>query len=93
MALRCHLIFLLVVLLTSNTLAKRRGRARICPRPYYCYSESETGPCRAFFRKFYYNTRTGRCELFIYGGCQGNANRFDNYHECSATCGRWWFWC
>ena len=52
-----------------------------------CSQEPETGPCKGGFRKFFYNSTTNQCELFIYGGCGGNDNRFDTRSECISTCG------
>merc|ERR1711894_258010 len=46
----------------------------------------EHGRCKAFHTKWYYNSDIGACEVFVYGGCGGNANRFDSYKECRATC-------
>uniref|UniRef100_A0A8C3IV38 BPTI/Kunitz inhibitor domain-containing protein n=1 Tax=Chrysemys picta bellii TaxID=8478 RepID=A0A8C3IV38_CHRPI len=37
--------------------------------------------------RYFYNSATKRCEEFIYGGCQGNANRFPSVDECLKTCG------
>ncbi|XP_026742278.1 chymotrypsin inhibitor SCI-III-like [Trichoplusia ni] len=33
-----------------------------------------------------YNRNTTKCEEFIYEGCDGNKNRFDNTNECWKTC-------
>nr|XP_042897680.1 papilin [Parasteatoda tepidariorum] len=51
-----------------------------------CLMKHDTGPCRAYFPKFYYDARTGKCTEFIYGGCQGNGNRFDTEEECLKKC-------
>ena len=53
-----------------------------------CTLDPETGPCKALFRKFFYNSTTDQCELFIYGGCGGNDNRFDTRSECISACGK-----
>ncbi|KAK0412851.1 hypothetical protein QR680_006447 [Steinernema hermaphroditum] len=45
------------------------------------------GPCRAYFRRFYFDQKSKRCEQFVYGGCQGNANRFESLEECENSCG------
>lgn len=52
-----------------------------------CSFPADTGTCRAYFPKYYYDTNSGTCEEFIYGGCGGNANRFSTIEECSELCG------
>ncbi|PRD20074.1 UNVERIFIED_CONTAM: Carboxypeptidase inhibitor SmCI [Trichonephila clavipes] len=51
-----------------------------------CEQEKKVGPCRAAFRKYFFNKESGKCELFHYGGCQGNDNRFNTQEECEAVC-------
>jgi len=51
-----------------------------------CSLPKVVGPCRAAFRKYYFNSATGKCTKFIYGGCGGNANRFDTKEECQERC-------
>ena len=51
-----------------------------------CALPRERGMCQAFFPKFYYDKDTKACEKFIYGGCQGNGNRFDTIDECNKAC-------
>ena len=41
-----------------------------------------------YFERFYYDVATQKCQLFIYGGCQGNKNRFNTLEECNAACGK-----
>lgn len=35
---------------------------------------------------WYFKSSTRRCEYFDYGGCEGNANRFQSAEECERTC-------
>ncbi len=56
-------------------------------KPEYCQLPRETGMCRAFIPKYGFNTETELCEEFIYGGCDGNDNRFDSSDECMNVCG------
>ena len=51
-----------------------------------CVLEPEAGNCRGSFLRYFYNKFTGRCELFVYGGCGGNGNRFVDIHICKKTC-------
>jgi hypothetical protein len=52
-----------------------------------CQLPKVGGPCLAYFPRWWFNRATGKCESFIYGGCQGNANSFARAEECLATCG------
>ncbi|KAI6187439.1 Kunitz/Bovine pancreatic trypsin inhibitor domain protein [Aphelenchoides besseyi] len=36
--------------------------------------------------RFYFDTRTRRCQPFIYDGCNGNQNRFKSADECRDKC-------
>uniref|UniRef100_A0A8C2FF49 Serine peptidase inhibitor, Kunitz type, 2 n=1 Tax=Cyprinus carpio TaxID=7962 RepID=A0A8C2FF49_CYPCA len=63
------------------------------PSPYSMHSFEETcavpsdsGPCRAAFQKFYFESSTHSCKPFIYGGCAGNLNRYNSEEECMAAC-------
>ena len=54
--------------------------------PDLCKLPQVSGPCDAAFPAYWHNPATGVCEPFIYGGCQGNANRFDTLAACQAAC-------
>ena len=41
-----------------------------------CNLPKVVGRCRAAFRRYYFDSASGHCKLFIYGGCGGNANNF-----------------
>ena len=53
-----------------------------------CTLPPVTGPCTAYIPSFYFNSKKGQCEEFIYGGCGGNDNRFSTMVECRRACGR-----
>ena len=52
-----------------------------------CTLEAEPGPCRGSFLSYFFNSKSGQCEKFIYGGCGGNENRFSLLKDCLETCG------
>ena len=37
-------------------------------------------------RQFFFEQRTKRCKIFNYGGCGGNANRFESKAQCKKAC-------
>ncbi|CAF0898052.1 unnamed protein product [Brachionus calyciflorus] len=51
-----------------------------------CMLPREKGPCADYEQKYYFNTLSGQCEEFTYGGCNGNDNNFESLDECESTC-------
>ncbi|KAG7255330.1 hypothetical protein CRUP_012144 [Coryphaenoides rupestris] len=51
-----------------------------------CAVAPEAGPCRAAFPRFFYQPSSASCHSFIYGGCQGNKNRYETLGDCVAQC-------
>jgi hypothetical protein len=56
------------------------GSGDICSLP------PETGPCLALFPRFYFDPDTAQCREFTWGGCGGNANKFESREACQAAC-------
>ncbi|KAK4288694.1 hypothetical protein Pmani_038287 [Petrolisthes manimaculis] len=54
--------------------------------PSQCLLFKDVGPCQNFNRRYYYNSETGLCEYFLYGGCLGNSNNFQTHYECWSAC-------
>ena len=57
-----------------------------------CRREADPGPCRPqdpakYFKRFHFNQTSSSCEIFLYGGCGGNHNNFENKTDCQAFCG------
>ena len=64
-----------------STVLIRPVVAQICSLPV------EKGRCRASMRRFFFNSTSRQCEEFRFGGCEGNANRFDTEKDCNDFCG------
>ncbi|XP_064481072.1 kunitz-type serine protease inhibitor bitisilin-2-like [Ornithodoros turicata] len=52
-----------------------------------CYEGPAKGPCMGYFPRYYYDSATSTCKIFIYGGCQGNGNNFERLDDCKRACG------
>lgn len=53
-----------------------------------CRMRRKIAPCRAYMLKWYFDTKSGDCKVFPYGGCLPNGNNFKTYGECSSYCAR-----
>lgn len=51
-----------------------------------CELPAKVGNCRAAIPRYYYNSKSGECEMFLYGGCDGNENNFETKEECENKC-------
>lgn len=65
---------------TLEACEEKCGRIPVCRQP------QDSGPCRAVILRWWHNPETGRCESFIYGGCEGNANNFASKELCEQAC-------
>ncbi|XP_071536086.1 kappaPI-actitoxin-Avd3c-like [Panulirus ornatus] len=72
---------LVLVVLAVSTTAHGLTREEICRLP------KDKGPCKANASRYFFNSATGRCELFQYGNCEGNANNFVTEELCWKFCG------
>ena len=53
-----------------------------------CVLPRDPGTCEAHMPMYFHNATSGRCEMFVYGGCQGNDNRFTTLELCQQACSR-----
>ncbi|XP_056121645.1 tissue factor pathway inhibitor a isoform X2 [Rhinichthys klamathensis goyatoka] len=87
LSLSCRLLILLPLIGVCLTKFARDGvRSELHIFHHSCALKKAEGPCRAMKDRFYFDIDTGRCELFEYGGCQGNANNFETLQECEDMC-------
>ncbi|XP_061452144.1 kunitz-type protease inhibitor 2 [Rhineura floridana] len=52
----------------------------------FCAAPQAVGPCRASFPRWYFDTETRTCKMFIYGGCGGNKNNYVFEEHCLSQC-------
>ncbi|XP_029142887.1 boophilin-G2-like, partial [Protobothrops mucrosquamatus] len=51
-----------------------------------CFIQPQVGRCTTPAGRFYFDTITGKCTLFVYSGCGGNENNFLTSEECLQEC-------
>ncbi|XP_075555251.1 boophilin-G2-like [Dermacentor variabilis] len=51
-----------------------------------CQPAADSGSCNQQLERWYYNVQSGKCETFVYGGCGGNENNYENVWECEIAC-------
>ncbi|XP_033734943.1 WAG22 antigen-like [Pecten maximus] len=54
--------------------------------PPNCIQPAKPGSCLAAITNYFYNTTSGQCETFLFGGCGGNDNRFQSKEDCERRC-------
>lgn len=51
-----------------------------------CLLRQDPGGCQNYTMKWFFDTVQSECSQFWYGGCHGNANRFNTKQECETLC-------
>ncbi|XP_005099830.1 clumping factor A [Aplysia californica] len=70
---------------SENSFTTLQECQQTCEKP--CNKPQVAGPCRANLPHYYFDRGTLSCQLFDYGGCEGNGNNFETSEECEAHCG------
>uniref|UniRef100_A0A131YTY8 Pancreatic trypsin inhibitor n=1 Tax=Rhipicephalus appendiculatus TaxID=34631 RepID=A0A131YTY8_RHIAP len=71
-------------ILLSFVLATTEAR---CTRSPECLEDGPVkGSCKASIHSWYYNSASGKCTEFIYGGCEGTRNNFGSCIDCKRKC-------
>lgn len=84
------LIFFIIVIGDHTSFARIVRRQPILNLdPNRCLEPKEMGGCRATLGYVYFDTETKTCKDFIWGGCDGNENRFRSTEDCEKVCAKW----
>lgn len=51
-----------------------------------CLQPMDEGSCRHYTLRWYFHPAAKACRPFIFGGCQGNSNRFETKRKCERLC-------
>ncbi|XP_021047630.1 kunitz-type protease inhibitor 3 [Mus pahari] len=78
--------FLFLILIFCQELCAEPNNVPTKPLLPICTLPNDNGECRAVFVRWYYNSETGKCAWFHYGGCRGNDNNFLTKSQCQAVC-------
>ncbi|WP_437936587.1 BPTI/Kunitz domain-containing protein [Sorangium sp. So ce341] len=54
--------------------------------PNRCSLPQDPGPCDGAIQRYWHDPSSGVCVPFIYGGCEGNENRFESLQACQEAC-------
>lgn len=73
----------LILIFTFLNIRHTRGILRSL-KP--CFLPKDPGSCKLCVTRWYFDTKTFQCEPFVYGGCNGNENNFENHVECVQRC-------
>ena len=66
----------IIILLTYSCAVRKSSECQD-----KCNLKPETGFCKAAIPKYYFNNKTGKCEQFTWGGCEGVVP-FQTMEEC-----------
>ena len=50
--------------------------------------KAEGTQCKTPSERYFFNPQSGKCESFVYGGCDGNKNNYESLAECESSCGK-----
>ncbi|XP_072121756.1 low-density lipoprotein receptor-related protein 11 isoform X1 [Mobula birostris] len=72
--------------MTQSSQAEGRGKPSAGRLPDYCLASPTMGPCEGNFPRWYFDSTSGTCKHFTYGGCKGNQNNFLQELDCKTQC-------
>ncbi|XP_067288679.1 papilin-like isoform X2 [Pseudorasbora parva] len=71
----------------QNNFVTEKKCLQSCRTEAACRLPIDVGPCKAFIDMWAFDSSSGKCVPFTYGGCKGNGNKFYSQKECEELCG------
>ncbi|MCQ7614294.1 BPTI/Kunitz-type proteinase inhibitor domain-containing protein, partial [Salmonella enterica] len=71
----------------GNNFVSEKECLQTCRTVVACNLPIVQGPCRGNMDLWAFDAVQGKCVHFVYGGCQGNGNKFYSEKECKEYCG------
>ncbi|KAG8519729.1 Pancreatic trypsin inhibitor [Galemys pyrenaicus] len=79
-------LLVLLTCLVTVTQCDKKDDSPVAP-PAFCWDPPYQGPCKARKMRWFFNSYSGLCEPFVYGGCKAKRNHFLERERCLSTCG------
>ena len=75
----------LVMTDSTEVAITRKSMVEVCNLPPI--ANKNTAACLAYFPSWTFNTKSGKCENYVYGGCHKTGNLFHSEKDCLSKCG------
>lgn len=69
----------------GNNFQNKKVCNKVC-RGFVCSLTVTVGLCEAATKRYYYNVKTGKCQKFLWCGCDSNGNNFNSLKACKRNC-------
>lgn len=76
----------LVMADSTEVAITRKSTVEACNLPPVA-KQASTATCLAYFPSWTFDTKSGKCQEYIYGGCHKTENLFETEADCLAKCG------
>ncbi|MEQ2219063.1 hypothetical protein XENOCAPTIV_011969, partial [Xenoophorus captivus] len=70
----------------ANRFSTEHECFQTCGVQNACLLRQDPGRCQEYTTKWFFDIVQNKCSQFWYGGCEGNANRFQTREECEKLC-------